>query len=132
MLSMKNIQIYLMVLLGFFISSLCFADAESWYAEHPEALQKVILDCPNRQPKNISCRKLQEIGVRLNSFIYELQNDAQNYGQQILALQNKIVAEKQELAKNPASDAVKLSLQNDNTEVSERLAIVRWLASPKA
>lgn len=128
---MKKVQISIL-LIGLVFGHLSFADAQIWFGEHPEALQKVIADCPHKQPKNISCKKLQEIGLRLNNFIFKFQTDAQNYGQDILNLQNKIVLEEEELTKSPESDALKLAIEKDKMEVGERLAIVRWLASPEA
>lgn len=99
----------------------CGKKNENYYWHHPESLQKALNLCPGTQPKEISCEDLQRIARKLNDYSYELRKNPQEFGGEILKLQQKI-GKKSKLNENTAS------LKN---ELQERLAVVKWLESPR-
>ena len=113
---------FILMLLSFAAPSLA-RDAQ-YYLSHPKSLQAVLLECPQKQPHDLSCDQLQPIAQEINGLVYELRGDPQGYGQKILALQMSLA-----------------SLQTKNTDSSEldetrqqlltRLAVVKWLESPQ-
>lgn len=124
---MKKISLYLLL---FFCAPNILAHDINWYSQHPEVVQKVIKDCPRKQPKDISCKQLQEIGIQLNELITLFVSDAHDYGQQILDIQQRINSKMQIASLKPEDESLKISILNDKLDMQKRLNIVRWLASP--
>jgi len=103
----------------------CAAQNEQYFRVHPKALQEAIAACPAKAPKFVSCDTLREIAIKVNELVYELRMNPQGFGKAILALQEKVATEA--LDNQPTA---KLLLLKDQTELSERLAVVGWLESP--
>lgn len=108
-----------------------FAQDEHYYSVHPDALRKVIVDCPKKQANNISCEQLNHLATQLNELAYQLRSDPQGYGKRILALQETIA--KQETALDNTSEQAELvPLLNENKlRLEQRIAVVKWLESPR-
>ncbi|KTC65177.1 secreted endonuclease (plasmid) [Legionella adelaidensis] len=107
----------------------CIASDEQYFRVHPEKLQEAIKKCPENSPKGISCEQLKDIAIRVNKLALQLRIDPQDYGKQILALQEEIA--KQEYSKNEDTVA-KDDLVKNKAALKERLAVVRWLESPES
>lgn len=129
---MPKLFISILILSGFFLQTACSPQNERGYASNPKATQKAMANCPARAPsKQVSCEKLQEIAIRINQLAYKLRLDQQAYGKDILALQEQITAERNNLAKDPKQVALQKSLKQNEQDLQEHLAVVRWLASPE-
>lgn len=107
------------------MTTACTAQDEQYFSVHPKALQEAIAACPAKAPKSVSCDSLRELAIKVNELVYELRMSPQGFGKTILSLQEKVAAEA--LDNQPAT---KLLLSKDQTELSERLAVVGWLESP--
>lgn len=116
------------------IASLCLVGCvthnERYYRLHPKALQLAIKECPKKQPGDISCEQLQTIVAQVNALAYQLRLNPQEYGNDILRLQETIA--KQALGLGNASNQQELqsSLVEKRQQLEERLAVVKWLESP--
>lgn len=105
----------------------CSAHDERYYRLHPNALQKAITACPQKQPANVTCEQLRTIASRVNELAYQLRLNPQGYGKEILALQEAIA--KQEANSGQAN--TQPTLAENKRELEEHLAIVKWLESPE-
>ncbi len=127
----KKILTTIGVALSLITLSACSPQSEKSYSGNPKALQEAMKQCPERAPKHVSCDKLTEIAARINQLAYKLRADQQAYGQDILALQETITAQRSTLEKNPTQLALQQSLKLNERHLQEHLAVVRWLASPE-
>ena len=125
-------NMYLVVILLAFGLTSCTVKDEQYYLNNPKELQHALKSCPNQQPQGLSCEKMQQIGDRLNSLGYQLQRNPPGFGNTILALQQTIAKKQLELKTNPANQELQSSLDKDNHELAELLAVVRWLESPES
>lgn len=98
------------------VAAVSMAHTERYYNLHPDALQKAMAACPQKQPRDISCEQLKAIALRVNNLAYQLRLNPQEYGKEILALQEAIAKQENKINKR---------------DLEERLAIVKWLESPK-
>lgn len=110
-------SIYLILTLW---ASIAASHTERYYNLHPRVLQQVIAGCPNKQPRDLNCDQLRLVASRVNELAYQLRLNPQNYGKEILALQQQIAKQAQH---QPTVD--------QKHEIEERLAIVKWLESPE-
>lgn len=108
----------------------CAAYDASYYHMHPAALQDAMKQCPDNPPKGLTCVELQMMAQQTNSLAFELQTDPQLFGQKILALQEAIAKVKLQLQEKPNEPALTTFLEQNNAQLLERLAIVKWLESP--
>jgi hypothetical protein len=111
--------------------SACSSESDQSYSTRPKALQQALQKCPESAPKHVSCEKLSEIAVHVNALAYKLRVDQQAYGKDILALQETITAQRNNLEKHPDQRELQQSLKSNQKSLQEHLAVVRWLASPK-
>ena len=109
----------------------CSPQNEKRYSGDPKALQEAMKNCPEKSPKNVSCAALSEIAIRINQLAHKLQMDQQAYGKDILALQETITMQRSTLEKNPEQAALQKNLKQNERQLQEHLAVVRWLASPE-
>ena len=91
----------------------CNANDKNYYINHPNALQKALKDCSKATK---SCERLGAIAHHINKLGYDLQNNPQRFRLQIIKLQNQL-----SIQKNPQKIH----------ELNERLAVVKWLESPR-
>ena len=124
---MKRCVLWVLVLLGL---SACSPHDEHYYAVHPKALEKAMLQCPQRAVGALSCEQLKTIAERLNQLAYLLRLDQQTYGKKIIALQEARDLNRLKMQKNPNQPALKQALDNINQQLEEHLAVVKWLGSP--
>lgn len=115
---------------AFLLLTACSSDTENKYATHPKALQQAMQQCPEKSPKHVSCQQLSDIATRINQLAYQLQSNQQGYGQDILALQETITTQRSALEKYPEQADLQRNLKQNERQLQERLAVVRWLASP--
>ena len=121
------------LLFGVLLISLtaCSPQSEKNYASNPKALQTAIKQCPEKSPKKVSCEQLSEVASRINQLAYKLRADQQAYGKEILALQETITTQRSTLQENPKLASLQKDLRQNEQQLQERLAVVRWLASPE-
>lgn len=107
---------YILLIAMPLLVSVCTADTKAHYKLHLSQLQRDIAQCPDRHPPNVSCEQLQQYAEHANDLADELHNNPQVFGQKILSLQES-------QAKQPTDQ--------NTIQLAERLAVVKWLESPK-
>lgn len=121
----------LLIILTFWIAA-CSAHDEHYYRQHPNALQDALKKCDEQESKALNCAQLREMALRMNELAYQLRGDPQNYGKQILALQQTVATQELELEKNSNQPELQTLLNKNKAQLKERLAVVKWLESPES
>lgn len=110
---------YLVPLMSALCLSACSTpDNKAYYRTNPRALERVIVQCPQQHPPQISCDELGQIAMELNRLVNEWKNSPQGFGSRIIALQNRL------------ADSRETDVAAIKQDLHERLAIVAWLQSP--
>ncbi len=112
-------KIAIPILLCGLLLSACSPHDKAYYSAHPQALERAIRQCDAHFPQPASCDELRELGAQLNRLAYELRYNQQQFGHEILALQQ---------ARTQEPDRVKII--DIDEQLQQRLAVVSWLASP--
>ncbi|KTD36770.1 secreted endonuclease [Legionella nautarum] len=102
-----------------------------YYRTHPQALQDAVKDCPAKQPTQMSCKQLADVAIGVNELAYQLQINPQAFGMKILSIQETLAHQQASLKANPNQPELKLTVQHNEEQLAEYLAIVRWLESPQ-
>ena len=119
------------ILLSTFWMLSCSAQDEHYYTTHPQALQNELHQCETQATHNETCQKLKVIALRMNDLAMQLRSSPQDFGKQILELQQTIAQQEAGLLKENQSDQ-QASLSKNKQELNERLAVVKWLESPES
>lgn len=122
---------YLVVILIAFGLTSCNEKNEQYYLSHPKELQKAMKDCPNQPHQGLSCQQLEQLGNRLGSLAQELQTNPQAFGNKILVLQQTIRSQQVELKQNGVNQELNVSLEKNQHDLADLLAVVKWLESPE-
>ncbi|HBI22507.1 MAG TPA: hypothetical protein DDY37_08015, partial [Legionella sp.] len=117
---------YAVLMMMPFLAIGCTHD-EAYYRSHMTALQKVIHQCPENHPAELTCDQLKIIALRANDLADELRVDPQGFGQKILALQETISQDQASREMNRDQPALQASVALHQTQLDERLSIVKWL-----
>ncbi|ASQ45650.1 hypothetical protein [Legionella clemsonensis] len=125
-------KVFLLLVCASLFLTACAVHEESYYRRNPQALQQAIKDCPNKKPQQMSCEQLTILAEGINQLAYQLQANPQAFGKKILALQETLAKQQAELKANPSQSSLKISIEKNEKELAERLAIVRWLESPES
>ncbi len=104
---------------------------ETFYRLHPGELQVAIELCPAKHPASISCEQLNRCAARVNVLMSELHYDRQGFGQHILRLQEDMDKLKLSFKTTYDQNEIQASIDKNNMQLNERLAIVKWLESPR-
>lgn len=118
--------------LSFFLVGCTTNKDDDYYFKNPPALEAALKDCPAIHPEHISCEKLAQIAVTLNRMGRELQKNPQNYGRKILSLQETIASQKVQLSNALDKSALETSIKDNEEQLAQHLAIVKWLESPES
>ncbi len=110
----------------------CTVKDKHYYQSNPKELQKALKACPDTKPEGLTCEELGDIGRQMNTLAYELQSSPQNFGSKILALQQTISSQKIELKKNQSNAELKTTIEKNEKELADLLAVVKWLESPES
>ncbi len=121
----------ILLLAPLFPNTAALAHDLDYYRLHPVDLQQALDQCPGKHPAGISCEQLDECATRANELVSELHHSPQGFGKKILALQESVAAVVAELKSQPHRTRLKASLEKDKMQLRERLAIVKWLESPR-
>lgn len=109
----------------------CSKHDEAYFRSNPQAVQKALELCPKKAPQHYSCEGLKKLSMQFASLGYQLHTSPQQFGQQILELQETVARQKKSLQKNPNDQALKMALKQTQQQLKERLAVVKWLESPE-
>lgn len=122
------------VLLGVIVIFLvaCTTKDEQYYRVNPKELQSALKQCPSQQPPQVSCEQLKVIASQVNELAYSLQVSPQGFGNKIIALQVQLAQQRANLEKNPDKSDLRQSIASIQEELTNRLAIVKWLESPES
>ncbi|WP_019217151.1 hypothetical protein [Legionella tunisiensis] len=110
----------------------CSTRNEQYYRLNPQALQQAIKECPNKRPAQISCEQLAAINSSVYELVYQIQINPQEFGKQILSIQQDLAKQRHMLEKNPNQPELRKTIEGNEQRLAERLAIVRWLESPES
>ena len=121
----------ILVIISFWMVA-CSAHDEHYYSLHPDALQQALKQCPGQQPKHVSCEQLKTVALHVNDLANQLRANPQDYGKQILALQETVAKQETALQQNAKQPDLDAELNNNKQQLKERLAIVKWLESPES
>ncbi len=123
---------YIMLLALPFLASSCSAAHDAaYYSLHPPALQEALEQCPGQHPAGVTCEELNSCAIRANQLVSELQQDPQVFGQTILTLQEELEKSKSDLQNSSDKADLQAAIDKHNAQLNERLAIVKWLESPR-
>lgn len=109
----------------------CTAHDEQYYRTNPKILNETLKNCPATQPKDISCAQLSAIAMDVNKLGYQLQMNPQAFGRQILQLQQNLALLQEQQQQNPQQTDINVKIIQIKQQLTEHLAIVKWLESPE-
>ncbi len=124
------LRYFTILCLSFWVVS-CSAHDEHYYLTHPKALQLALDQCPSTSPGTLTCQELEQLARRINVYAFEVKTNPQAFGEKILHLQETIAKQEQKMQKGIKLSDVSRSLDENKSELKERLAIVSWLLSPQ-
>jgi hypothetical protein len=110
----------------------CSTQDENYYRLNPQALQQAIKGCPNKQTGGINCEQLIAVASSVNKLAYQLQINPQEFGKQILFLQQNLAKQRSALHINSDQPELRKIVAESQQQLVERLAIVKWLESPES
>jgi hypothetical protein len=110
----------------------CSERGEHYYRSNPKELQMAIKSCPEKQPAGLTCEQIEQLGSRMNSLAYQLQLNPQAFGNKILAIQQTIAKQKLELKAGGVNTELKASIAQNEHDLADYLAVVKWLESPES
>lgn len=124
---MSKCLVAILVILGL---TSCTKKDEHYYQTHPNELQRAIKSCPDSQPQGVTCEQLRVIAGRMNNLAYQLQQSPQGFGIKILALQEKLARQEDQLKTEQHNSALRADFAQNQHDLAEYLAVVKWLESP--
>ncbi|CEK10970.1 hypothetical protein [Legionella hackeliae] len=122
----------LLLICASMLLSACTVEDENYYRRNPQVLQQALKNCPDKKPSHISCEQLATLAASVNELAYQLQMNPQGFGKKILALQETLAKQRLELENNPNQPELKSLVEKNKQDLTQRLAIVRWLESPES
>ncbi|KTD67664.1 secreted endonuclease [Legionella santicrucis] len=126
---MNKCWVALLIALGL---ASCSAKNEYYYQTHPDELQQALKACPEKQPQGLTCEQMETLATRMNELAYQLQMSPQGFGQKIIALQEAIAKEQNQLKTERNNENLEVSLMKKKQDLADHLAVVRWFESPKS
>tara|TARA_B100000949_G_C14192359_1_gene412316 strand:+ start:645 stop:1028 length:384 start_codon:yes stop_codon:yes gene_type:complete len=111
----------------------CSSHSEKWYLNHPDALKKALSECPKQTPKGLSCKQLTLLYKAVTEYAVDLQTNPQAFGQEIIALQNKISELEKQLQESSGGEKEGIQEKIDalNKKLDIYLTTVRLFESPE-
>ena len=125
---MNKSWLTLIIILVFGVTS-CSKN-EDYYRKHPKELQQAVNACPEKKSQGLTCQQLKVLANRMNTLAYQLQMNPQGFGKKILALQETIGKSQEQLKNGSTNTNLQTSLTQNNRDLADYLAVVRWLESP--
>lgn len=110
----------------------CATKDEQYYRMHPQALEDAVKACPAKEPSQLNCQQLTELSKTMKDLAYQLQTNPPAFGKKILALQENMAKQKAELKTNPNQPELRKQLEETKQQLTECLAIVKWLEAPES
>lgn len=120
---------HLSIVMGMLLLSSCTQHDMHYYRLNPDKLHEALQNCSGKT--TATCQQLAATAVEMNRLAYELQTNPQGFGQRILSMQEKLAAQQQDLAQNPANKEVAQSINLLKQQLEQYMAIVKWLESPE-
>lgn len=122
---------YVVMACAMFMLNSCAAHDERYYRLNPPELIQVMKACPEKQPRYLSCDELRPVFEEVSQMAYQLQINPQRFGYRILNLQQELGKQQTLLAQNPNQPQLAATIEKKQRELSELMAIVRWLEAPE-
>lgn len=124
---MNKCLVAILIVLGL---TSCSAKDEHYYQTHPKELQQAMQSCPEIKPEGLTCEQLATVARRINSLAYQLQSSPQGFGNKILALQETIAGQQKQLALEKNNSTLQTTIAQNEEDLAEHMAVVKWLESP--
>ena len=125
------IKYIMLMITPFLASNYVAAHDANFYSLHPVKMQQALEKCPVTQPAGVSCEQLNELAIHANQLVSELHYNPQGFGQKILALQESLVKHEMDLIGQPDVGHLQTTVDENKMQLRQRLAIVKWLESPR-
>jgi len=115
---MSRLLLSALCLMSVTMSACAEKQDEQYFMSHPDALQSALASCPGHSPEAISCAALHSLATDMQSAVMTLQQNPQELGMKIIALQNKLATSQS------------TSSERDEQLLSRYMAVVRLFESP--
>ena len=79
----------------------------------------------------MNCDQLAKLANEMNVLAYQLQSNPQEFGNTVLKAQEKLAQLEQQLSQNKNQPGLRTQVQQQKQQVTEYLAVVKWLESPE-
>lgn len=119
--------VVILVLLGL---TSCTKKDKYYYELHPYKLQQAISYCRDKQSHSVTCNQLRALANQMNHLAYQLQANPQQFGAKILALQEHLVRQQEQLKKGSNDEGLQAEIKQNKRDLKTHLAVVKWLESP--
>lgn len=113
------------------LAGVSHANTETYYKVNLNKLQQELSLCPERHPRNVTCEQLAQYARQVNNLADELRSSPQDFGKKILSLQQSQANILAALKQDPDQPDLKQSIHYTKKQLAERIAVVKWLESPK-
>jgi hypothetical protein len=124
---MNKWLVAILVILG--VTS-CTKKDKYYYESHPYKLQQAISYCRDKQSDSVTCNQLRALANQMNHLAYQLQGNPQQFGAKILALQERIIRQQEQLKKGSNDESLQADINQNKRDLKIHLAVVKWLESP--
>lgn len=114
-------------LIGLLLVGYChtgFAKDATYYREHPGEIRAALLACSERTSQGVSCDTISHVAKETSALLYELEQNPQKFGLNIMLIQANIA--KQMQSQHTESEA----WIQTQTQLHARLALIKLLQSP--
>ena len=78
----------------------------------------------------MTCEQLETLASRMNKLAYQLQLSPQGFGKKIMALQETIAKQRAQLKAETTNENLQADLTQNERDLADYLAVVRWFESP--
>ena len=123
-----------LVLVGFCVLALsgCTDRNEQYYRSNLKELQQALKDCPQKQPKGVTCQQIEGIASHMHQLANQLQYNPQEFGTKIITLQQAIVSVQLALEKNGDTTDLQTQLKEKKQALADHLAVVTSSEPPES
>lgn len=109
----------------------CTEKNAQYYKRHPKELSQALNRCDSEKKPQTNCQQLEEIAAQLHQLAFQLQQNPQGFGIDILKLQDTISKQQAELQVHPSNPKLQSDILQNQQQLADLLNVVKWLESPE-
>ena len=109
----------------------CTEKNAQYYKRHPKELNQALNHCEHGKIQQSTCQQLEEIASQLHQLAFQLQQNPQGFGIDILKLQDTISKQQTELQAHPSNPKLQSDILQNQQQLADLLNVVKWLESPE-